>query len=277
MPSTQVLPVMPTSSIVLVTPDQAATWLAEHNTHNRNLREARVASYARDMEAGAWRFNGDPIRFASDGTLLDGQHRLSAIMRSGETVQMLVIWGLDPGTQETMDIGAVRTMADALSLRGEEAAKYLAAIARRAVRYERGVIAEGGVGAPTHAEMHAYIEAHPKVRRAVEVAIKACATVPAAPSAIATAFLLCAEKDLLAAELFYITQLINGIGLAEGDPAWVLIRRLQREAQGGRQMHADDVFRFSILAWNHFRAGARISKLQAPQGGWGPKNMPVPR
>jgi hypothetical protein len=268
----------PTTSIMNVTPDQAASWLAENNVHNRTLRESRVAQYARDMEADHWQFNGDPIRFAIDGTLLDGQHRLSAIMRSGATVPMVVIWGLSNQAQETMDIGAARSMADALSLRGEQAAKYLAAIARKMVQFDRGVSSDGGGGAPTFAEMHVYIGANPEIRRAVEVAQRAQgARLPAPPSSIGSAYFACARRDVPDAETFFITQLVECIGLREGDAARALLRRFQNENLAGRQMHPDDVFRYSIQAWNHFRAGNSITKLQAPPGGWGPKNMPVPR
>lgn len=268
----------PTTSIVNVTPDQAATWLAEHNIHNRTLRESRVAQYARDMEADRWQFNGDPIRFALDGSLLDGQHRLSAVMRSGKTVPMVVIWGLANSAQETMDTGAARSMADALSLRGEQAAKYLAAIARRLVQYDRSVNTDGGASNPTFAEMHTYIGANPDIRRAVEVAQRSQgARLPAPPSSVGAAYFVCARKDVPSAETFFITQLIECIGLREGDAARALLRRFQNENLAGRQMHPDDVFRYSIQAWNHFRAGNAITKLQAPAGGWGPKNMPVPR
>ncbi|MDO0930218.1 hypothetical protein QQY66_00225 [Streptomyces sp. DG2A-72] len=55
-----------------VSPALARHWLTEHNTHNRSLRPRVVAAYARDMHAGRWMDNGETIKFAADGTLLDG-------------------------------------------------------------------------------------------------------------------------------------------------------------------------------------------------------------
>lgn len=268
----------PTTSIINVGPERAAEWLAENNTHNRAIREAQVSRYARDMADGQWQFNGDPIRFATDGTLLDGQHRLSAILRSGVTVPMVVIWGLPSIAQETMDIGSVRSMADALLLRGETGSKYMAAIARRCLLFDQGINTVGGYASPSYAEMHSYIDANPSIRRAVEVAQRSQSNrIPASPSTIGSAFFVCARRDVPSAELFYITQLIDSVGLRIGDPAHTLQLRLRKEAGEGRQMHADDVFRYCILAWNAFRAGRELKKLQAPHGGWGASNMPVPR
>ena len=91
-----------TTRMAVITPEQASEWL-EQNTHNRKLRTHQVAAMVRDIQAGNWKWNGDSIKFAKDGTLLDGQHRLHAIVESGQPIEMLVIEGLDKDTQATMD------------------------------------------------------------------------------------------------------------------------------------------------------------------------------
>lgn len=63
----------------------AETWLSR-NSNNRNLRGQVIASYARDMKSGAWVLNGETVKIASNGQLLDGQHRLNAVVESGQTV-----------------------------------------------------------------------------------------------------------------------------------------------------------------------------------------------
>src|SRR3990172_8052075 len=98
--NTQTLPPLtdtdgPTGLLIDVTPNPPREWLRT-NTHNRKLRDRAVADYARDMTAGHWTLNGEAIKFATDGTVLDGQHRLRAVIDSDVTVQMLVVVGLDP-------------------------------------------------------------------------------------------------------------------------------------------------------------------------------------
>ena len=72
--------------VVMVTPELAAEWLT-HNTHNRGLKPIAIKRFAEDMTTGDWQWNGESIRFAADGTLLDGQNRLHAIVDSGEIPQ----------------------------------------------------------------------------------------------------------------------------------------------------------------------------------------------
>lgn len=70
------------------------------------------------MAQKAWKMNGEAIKFSNTGRLLDGQHRLLACVESGCSVRTLVIRGLPEDTQETMDAGKSRTMANVLELKG---------------------------------------------------------------------------------------------------------------------------------------------------------------
>ena len=67
-----------------ISPEEAARFL-EKNTNNRALTEQQVRYYAQQMKAGEWTYDGQPIRFAEDGQLLDGQHRLTALVESNTT------------------------------------------------------------------------------------------------------------------------------------------------------------------------------------------------
>jgi hypothetical protein len=101
--------------IQTVTPAMASKWL-EKNTHNRNMDKARVKNYAADMTRGAWTVGTDAIGICDDGTLLNGQHRLSAVVMSGCSVPMLVMSGLARETQTAMDIGQPRRIEAVLGL-----------------------------------------------------------------------------------------------------------------------------------------------------------------
>ena len=75
-----------------VTPEMAAAWLAK-NPNRRPLDIYRAEEYARKMRAGEWTERDRrerPLIVAEDGTLLNGQHRLAAIVQTGLTVRMTV-------------------------------------------------------------------------------------------------------------------------------------------------------------------------------------------
>jgi hypothetical protein len=103
-----------------IDPALAKRYLAR-NVANRNLRESTVRAYEIDMRAGNWIPTHQGVAFNDRGDLIDGQHRLTAIVRSGVTVRMLVTRGLptesgDTKTMDAVDRGAVRSVADQLKL-----------------------------------------------------------------------------------------------------------------------------------------------------------------
>jgi hypothetical protein len=70
------------------------------------------------MGQSEFEINGDTIRFDSHGTLIDGQHRLAAIVASNEGQVLLVVEGLDPTVFGTIDQGKPRTVANIIASTG---------------------------------------------------------------------------------------------------------------------------------------------------------------
>ena len=85
------------AEIVTITPAMAKEWL-HRNTHNRPIRTARVHAYARVMATRQWHLNGDAIKIAPDGTILDGQPYLLAVPTSGATTPHPAATGPPPAT-----------------------------------------------------------------------------------------------------------------------------------------------------------------------------------
>lgn len=98
------------------------------NTQNRPVSDERVIEYARIMEAGQWKFNGDTIKVSKSNVLLDGQHKLLAIKRSGVSLPFIVITDLDDDVFSTLDQGMKRTFAQVLSIQRIPCSSRLAAI-----------------------------------------------------------------------------------------------------------------------------------------------------
>ena len=114
------------SNVQTVTPQLAADIL-KANTLNRPINEATVADYVDQMKKGLWKLNGEPIIIATGGQLLDGQHRLKAVVDSGVTISAVVIYNVDPSAFSTIDTGRVRTAGDIFSIDGIENANQKAA------------------------------------------------------------------------------------------------------------------------------------------------------
>lgn len=247
--------------LVKVTPEMAAQWLGR-NDHNRPLNKRLVNDYARDMAAGSWTLNGEAVKIAEDGTLLDGQHRLAALVQANVTVEMVVVAGLDPATQETMDTGRKRSFNDVLSIRGVVNAASVAAVAKRMWSWDNGDTRFSANIKPTTAELNAWIAANPSVHRSAEIGVRTRHSFRAiAQSTAGTAHQLFNRLDESDTAEFF-AKLGSGAGLEEGEPILTLRNRLMRDAAEGRR-HGDMIrIGLVIKAWNYTRKGEKLTRLE---------------
>ena len=107
-------------ALVDVTPNMAREWLECNIKTNRTLKTKVVEKYANDMKAGKFGINPDAITFNAEGELVNGQHRLSAVIKAKTNVMMFVAFGFPITAQELLNVdrGAQRTIADNLELSG---------------------------------------------------------------------------------------------------------------------------------------------------------------
>jgi hypothetical protein len=93
------------------TPDMATKYLETMNG-NRSVRQNKVDFYASQMRAGLWRETHQGIAFSDDGALVDGQHRMWAIVESGRAVKIMVTRGVKAEDVVVLDTGLARSYAD---------------------------------------------------------------------------------------------------------------------------------------------------------------------
>lgn len=99
------------TEIVTVTPELAAEWLKK-NTDNRALRNWHVESLASAILRDEWVLTHQGVAFSTDGRLIDGQHRLAAIVRANRPVLISVTRNVVESAFKTIDQGIKRTLSD---------------------------------------------------------------------------------------------------------------------------------------------------------------------
>ena len=100
---------------VYVTPQLAKKWL-DCNGFNRPIKQDVVDMYVRQIKSGLWRRTHQGIAFDTNGTLIDGQHRLMAIVNANVTVPMLIFIDESPDNYEYIDCGRHRSNLDTLRM-----------------------------------------------------------------------------------------------------------------------------------------------------------------
>lgn len=102
-----------------ITPELAEVWLGKNAEFQRKLRQSIVNRYARDMERGEWVPTHQGVAFDCKGRLIDGQHRLAAIVKSGVSIEMPVARNTSARAFDHVDLGFARTTAEVLRARGD--------------------------------------------------------------------------------------------------------------------------------------------------------------
>jgi len=113
------------NNAVLVTPELAKTLLGG-NLKNRPRSNRNFKRLCSQLRAGKWKVNGATISFSRNWLLLDGQHRLFAIVETGIPALCIIGFGFDPAVFATLDQGAKRTNADNLAIAGFASPRLLA-------------------------------------------------------------------------------------------------------------------------------------------------------
>ena len=239
-----------------------ARTLLEKNSLNRSMRKQTVGYYANDMRQGRWINNGQPIVISDTGELLDGQHRLQAIINAGVSVQMMVVRNVPREAFVTMDTGKARSAADVLSIRGSKNTNVLVGAAAVAWVYA----AKARVTyTPSKMQLVEFVSSHPYLDDVVHRIMAGRYVLPRTGFA-AVMFLANEERRYDHEVETFIEGILSGAGLFKGDPRlsvreWYLT---SKKSNAGR-MRAGAAFAAIVRAWNAHATGKPLLRIHIPE------------
>jgi hypothetical protein len=266
---------MMTNTMMRVTPLTAAEWL-KRNIANRPLSEPQVAQLVRDIVAGYWRTTHQGIAFDYNGNLIDGQHRLEAITRSGIACDVYVATGHEPEDRVYVDIGKKRSPVDAFQLSGRTMGFGSVGPKTEAGMWSRMMIGQGqNKGRETRAELLAFADEH---RQAGEWTVAEFGQHPRSHGhtatvmgAVARAFYHVETSRLSE----FVRVLSTGITVSEGtaDHAAIHFRNALSEGRiRGNSNAAPDIYGKACRAISYFCERRSVTKFYAPQA----EEFPLP-
>lgn len=248
--------------VVEITPDTARAWL-ERNIGNRPASPAVVSRYAKDMSSGQWKMTGDPIRFSRTGKLIDGQHRLSAIIQAGVTIQCVVMQDLADEIFDVLDSGKGRGKSDVLSIElglPVETCKLLASSATLLIDYEREQFSFHGKAGKR--DVMEFVQRNPSSIAAAEYAQTLPRRSPPVPRSIAAMFYFHAsQRDQQAAARFLDRFMIGAVD-GQHDCLLFLRNRCYSASVDRRPLHPSQVISALIRIWNAEQRGKPIKHPQ---------------
>jgi hypothetical protein len=246
-------------SLKTITPQVAANYLTK-NTGNRPVRKRKVNDLSNEMLAGEWRVNGDTIRMNCT-QLVDGQHRLMAVVQSGVTIDSFVADNVPFEVFPTIDRVTPRSGADTLHVSGEVSVAMLASALGVVHRYLTGKLNDRT--AISNSKMRELMDEHPDIRESVKLANETKKLLP--NSIFAGLHYLFSRKDQDQADHFMKT-LVSGANLENGDPIYCLRERMLKNTISRTKLSRYDQTVLVIKAWNAYRLGHKIYALRVVDG-----------
>lgn len=252
----------PTPSFVTVTPEIAERWL-KGNTFNRPRRSIRSAKYGRDMAAGRWTLNNDAVCFTSDGQLVNGQHRLQAVVDTETSVVMLIIRNMPLDAMVNMDSGAKRTVGDALGLNGERNTALLASITKQAMFVADGRIYRDSqiMAQATTSEIEDFLIDHPELRDATSIASKYRGNIDTPPTAIGVAYWLISNRNGTSLAEHFISQVATRTNEPAGSAILAVDSRLREIKRSNATFAVRNHVYLLLKGWNHYAADRQVRVL----------------
>lgn len=105
-----------------ITPEMASKWIESSKGNPRWARDGkiadqkRVSQIAEDIKSGNWNPGNNSIAFDEEGVLVDGHHRLCAIVKAGIPVKSLVVYGIEKTGLQHIDENRPRCVSQRLNV-----------------------------------------------------------------------------------------------------------------------------------------------------------------
>lgn len=252
----------PVTTVETITPEIALEML-KNNTRNRVMSKPHVSYFVRLILSDAFRVTNQGIGVASDGSIVDGQHRLAAIAEAGVPVRVSVTRGLAPESIDAIDTGKPRRAHDILAITD---GRKLSTAERAALVVAQNLAEHGALltwrGSFDIHDLRAALAEHGDDMAAVFSAIGDAHD--RLSSAAMVGSLVCAHRTRPDEVEEFCKLMRSGAGMAEGHPALTLRNyvTLKYVAVGAASREKLSLYTFGML--EAFIAGETRAK---PSGG----------
>ena len=240
-----------TVQLVYFSPEVAQSFLVNRMVEKqRTLKNSHLESLIDDARRGRFKLNGQTIILDSAGKLMDGQHRLEAVLRSGVGFWSVVVRGINPDYFCTIDSVAKRSAGDTLKSLGHTNTTSLGAAVTLLWRYEGGHLHQNQV--ISQAMVEEVIQRHPELSASINSTQRLRKISPSRAVPGFCHYVFSRINPQLADSFF--EKLLTGENLAKGDPALALRDKI-RDSVG---VSAVDLVAYFFKAFNAARRGQKL-------------------
>jgi hypothetical protein len=250
------------SFVSTITPLDARGYL-KTSKKNRHLSPRKITQFADDLKEGRWDVNGEAIIFNDKGKLINGHHRMHAIVEADTAMRTLVVTGVSEAAVDTIDTGRSRRAWDLLEVKGVAegmASKVAASAARWCLMFHSHRMDKANKGqiielqrSFTNRDIVKYVKQNPKLMDSVALVMETGTRKLIPPGIMAALhYEFSAINKAQAAE--FTEQLLTGVALGKNSPVRWLRNRLEESAvYKHRRLNPEHKAAITIRAWNMWR------------------------
>ncbi|MFJ9622251.1 hypothetical protein [Streptomyces sp. NPDC101181] len=269
---------VPTPRLVQVTPGMAEILLSR-TVVNRRLDWGQVDFLADAIIREEWQLTHQGIALdgpLDTGFLLDGQHRLNAVIKAGIAVWIYVFEGLPRTAFPVLDTGKRRSGVDTLSSTGEKYLPVLYSTIRHVILFKNMPDSSWSGNAARIANgriLAAYNEDSGMYRDAVAMGREISKHVFASQTGMAVGYFVTTEAAPAVKAESWIDGLTSGANLEVGDPRLALTKVPHVKKRGAKRRYTmREQVAIYIKAWNAWVQEEKVEKLNFKKT----ENMPMP-
>lgn len=256
-----------------ITPERAEELLDVYNLRNRRMNKKRIEAHAEQMRKNRWRYQTDLIGVSDYNTiekkprLLNGQHRLHAIIKSGKTIPFFIMWNLPDDAFEVIDTGKSRSSADVLSTLDVEHSGALSGMVKFIVAFSRGKYSGAanqdlkGKDTITNSEVRIFTQKnYQSLLESYEAGYSSDNKHILTPNMAAGLHYLFKAVDKKKADWFF-QRLFDGQDMKKGTPLYMLRNRLWENKAADAKMSQREKLAITIKTWNSELKGEEFDKM----------------
>lgn len=260
---------------VIITPGQAEE-LLKMNISNRTVRKKKVEELTEAMRRGEWELSNDAIVVSEGNILLNGQHRLMAVVKSGTPCPFILFTGAKDSAFDIMDTPALRRISDVITRKGGKNGNKMEATITRYINLH-GDMLNGWqtmrrFNAQTVATRREVIDFYDKHEKLVDKWVKKVSSIVQrgmrlASEAQLASLAICLDRDLChedAKIVGYLEALLID-GETQNKTVLAVRRKLLQHKLKKENIDRHDILRYIIRGWNDYLMGREVSYIKTDE------------
>lgn len=253
-----------------LTPEDAKHLLDVSETHNRTLTQAAINRYAKDMTDGNWKLSADGISIDTNGNILNGHHRLHALILSNTEQQFRVTYDANPETFDVYDTGKNRTGRDIFVLQGLESrtARIMASAIPYIISWERNKVLMKSIDARQHGSANHAVREFYDNNKSIYISAKFTQSLPRHAKLLRESVACFLHYEITKIDTLtnadkYLKLVTTGDGICSDNVIYALRQMLTYHITGARRLHDTHIIKLAIHTYKLWKRDTRYKDPMA--------------